>query len=73
VDTQTWVSGTKHAWSVAADLDDLRHFRLMNGRHLKAVLRRDPFERRIGALIQQRLPRALLLKASGKQKKKIGV
>jgi hypothetical protein len=56
VDTQVWVSGTKNAWSVAEALDELRHFRLMNGRHLKTIVRRDPFERRVGALSQHRRP-----------------
>jgi hypothetical protein len=68
VDPQIWVSGTNGAWSVAEDLDTLRHFRLMNGRQLKTVVRRDPFERRIGAMSQHRGPRALLAATSKKKK-----
>ena len=57
VDTRIWVSGTKNAWSVADDLDALRHFRLIDGRHLKSVVRRDEFERKAGDLRQYRQPR----------------
>jgi hypothetical protein len=56
VDTGIWVSGTEHAWSVCEALDTLRHFKLVNGHHLGAVTRRDPFEQRIGTLSQYRKP-----------------
>ena len=55
-----WASGTKNAWAVCEALDRLRHFRLLEPRQLKAVVRRDPFERRIGGLAQYRKPRALV-------------
>ena len=61
--------GSKHAWIVAEQLDELRHFKLVDGRHLKAVIRRDPFERRAGALLQYRRPRALLEKLMKKKRK----
>ncbi|HEY5898676.1 MAG TPA: hypothetical protein VIV54_14000 [Burkholderiales bacterium] len=71
MDTAVWVSGTKNAWQVAERLDELRHFKLVNGHHLKSVVRRDPFERRVGILLQYRRPRALLEKlAALKQKRK---
>jgi hypothetical protein len=60
VDPKVWVSGEKQAWFVAEELDRLKHFPLVNGHHLKAVTRRDPFERRASALLQYRRPRALL-------------
>lgn len=60
VDPGVWVTGEKGAWQVAAALDDLRHFRLVPGRHLRLVARRDPFERRAGALSQYRTPRVLV-------------
>jgi len=74
VDPKIWVvggekRGSKHAWIVAEALDELRHFRLVDGRHLKAVIRRDPFERRAGALLQYRRPRALLEKLMKKKRK----
>jgi hypothetical protein len=53
-DPAVWVTGGKNAWSVCQSLDDLRHFPLMNGHHLRAVARRDPFERRVGGLAQYR-------------------
>jgi len=70
-DARLWVSGEKNAWQVAEEIDGLRHFKLLDGRHLKAVTRRDPFERRVGGLLQYRRPRALLEKlARMKQKRK---
>jgi hypothetical protein len=70
VDPKVWVTGQKNAWPVAEALDQLRHFPLVNARHLKAVLRRDPFERRAGALLQYRRPRALLEKLARLKKKR---
>jgi len=60
VDPELWVTGRKHAWLVAEELDRIKHFKLVDGRHLSAVTRRDPFERHAGALLQYRRPRALL-------------
>ncbi len=61
-DPAIWVSGEKNAWQVAERLDELRHFPLVRGRQLKSMLPRDPFERRLGAMLQYRRPRALLEK-----------
>ena len=62
VDPAIWVTGRKNAWQVPEALDELRHFPLVSGHHLRALERRDPFERRVGALLQYRRPRALLEK-----------
>ena len=62
MDPAVWASGTKHAWTVCEALDELRHFKLLEHRHLKLVVRRDPFERRAALLAQYRKPRALLEK-----------
>ena len=72
VDPKVWVTGKKNAWVVGDLLDEMRHFPLVNGHHLKAVVRRDPFERRVGVLLQYRRPRALIEKParSKKQRKK---
>jgi len=70
VDPGVWVSSEKNAWEVAERLDDLRHFKLVNGHHLKAVTRRDPFERRAALLLQYRRPRALLEKIEKLRKKR---
>ena len=74
MDAAIWSSGTKHAWQVCEALDELRHFRLVERRHLGAVVRRDPFERRVGLLNQYRKPRALVERderaRSARQKRK---
>jgi hypothetical protein len=70
VDAAIWVTGEKQAWFVAEELDRIRHFKLVGRRHLRAVIRRDPFERRAGGLLQYRRPRALLEKLMKKKKRK---
>ena len=70
VDPRIWVSGDKQAWLVAEELDRLKHFKLVDGRHLPAVTRRDPFERRASSLLQYRRPRALLEKLARLKKKR---
>jgi hypothetical protein len=60
LDPKIWVTGDKGAWAVASALDEVRHFSLVNGRHLRLVSRRDPFERRASALSQYRTPRTLV-------------
>jgi hypothetical protein len=57
IDPAVWVRGDKNAWSVCEALDALRHFPLVNGHHMSAVTRRDPFERRVGGLLQYRRPK----------------
>jgi hypothetical protein len=71
IDTSLWVSGTKNCWDVPERLDELRHFRLMSRRHLKAVTRRDPFERRVNRLLQYRRPRVLIEKMREKQRARL--
>jgi len=39
MDPAMWVTGLKNAWQVCEALDELRHFPLLNGRHVKAVTR----------------------------------
>ena len=70
IDSAAWVSGTKNCWLVGEKLDEIRHFKLVNGRHLKSLTRRDPFERRIGVLGQYRKPRVLLEKLARLKKKR---
>jgi hypothetical protein len=74
IDAAVWASGTKSAWGICEALDELRHFRLIERRQLKAVVRRDPFERRIGLFSQYRKPRALIERderaRSARQKRK---
>jgi hypothetical protein len=70
IDPAIWVSGTKNCWLVGDKLDELRHFKLVSGRQLKSVARRDPFERRLGVLGQYRKPRALLEKLARRKQKR---
>jgi hypothetical protein len=70
LDPGIWVGGRKNAWEVAEALDALRHFKLMGRRHLKLVTRRDPHERRAGALLQYSRPRALVRKLLALKKKR---
>jgi len=71
VDPSVWVSGDdRNAWEVAETLDDLRHFKLVNGRHLKALGRRDRFEKKVSGMMQYRRPRALIAKLQRMKKKK---
>jgi hypothetical protein len=56
MDPKIWVTGKKNAWGVAEALDGLRHFKLVDGKHLKSVTRRDEFERQVGSLLQYRRP-----------------
>jgi hypothetical protein len=71
VDPAIWVAGSKrHAWPVVDRLDELRHFPLLGGRHLRAVTRRDGFERKVGGLLQYRRPRALVEKLAAKKAKR---
>ena len=72
IDPAIWVSGTKNCWLVGDKLDEIRHFKLVSGRHLKSVTRRDPFERRVGVLGQYRKPRALLEKLARRRQKRRG-
>jgi hypothetical protein len=58
LDPAIWVSNGKDCWEVAEALDDLRHFKLAAKRHLGEVVRRDPFERKAGGVVQYRRPPA---------------
>jgi hypothetical protein len=70
VDPKIWITGEKNAWFVAEELDGIKHFKLVDGRHLRAITRRDPFERRASALLQYRRPRALIEKLERLKKKR---
>jgi len=57
VDPRVWAAGEKDAWDVPEALEDTRHIRLVTRAQVRALTRRDPFERKIGALLQYRKPR----------------
>jgi hypothetical protein len=56
LDPAVWVSNGKDCWEVAEALDDLRHFKLLGRKQLGEVVRRDPFERKAGGVVQYRRP-----------------
>jgi hypothetical protein len=56
LDPAVWVSNGKDCWEVAEALDDLRHFKLLGMKQLREVVRRDPFERKAGGVVQYRRP-----------------
>ena len=51
-----WVT-PEDAWDLVDHLEATRHFDLMQPRHVKSLVRRDPFERKVGALLQYKKPR----------------
>jgi len=63
-----WVTPAKGAWEVAERLDDLQHFALLSPAEERQLVRRDPFERKIGALLQYRKPPGLAPSASKRLK-----
>ena len=47
---EVWVTGEKNAWDGGRRRSRrLRHFKLIDGRHLRGLMRRDPFERESAA------------------------
>jgi hypothetical protein len=70
VEPGVWVSGHKNAWSVCEALDELRHFSLVGKRQIREVTRRDPFERRVGSMLQYRRPAALVRKLEARRLKR---
>ena len=51
-----WVTARKGAWTVAERLDALQHYDLLSRAEERSLVRRDPFERKVGALLQNRRP-----------------
>jgi len=72
VDPAIWVTGEKNAWHVAEALEELRHFRLVNRRQEKTLARRDPFERKVSAMLQYPKPRSRKLGRGNPRKKATG-
>ena len=52
-----WVTGEDGAWDLVDQLEATRHFDLMAKRHVRSLVRRDPFEREVGGALQYRRPR----------------
>jgi hypothetical protein len=54
---EKWVTPEEGAWDMIDTLEALPHYRLVSGAQLRRVVRRDPFERVVGNLLQYRRPR----------------
>ena len=51
-----WVTAKDGAWDLIDNLEDTRHYRLMTRSQARSLIRRDPFEREVGNLLQYRRP-----------------
>jgi hypothetical protein len=69
-DPKVWVSGEKNCWDVPEWLDELPHYPVLRARQLKALLPRDPFEKRVGMMLQYRRPLALVRKLELRKKRR---
>ena len=54
---ETWVTAENGAWDLVTALEDTRHYQLMTHAQARSLLRRDPFERSLGNLLQYKDPR----------------
>ena len=57
IDPKVWITAADGAWDLVDVLEDLRHFRLVTPAQAKRLTPRDPFERKVGTLLQFRAPR----------------
>jgi hypothetical protein len=56
---EQWVTPENGAWELIDALEATRHYRLLTRAQARALTRRDPFERKVGNLLQYRGPRKL--------------
>jgi len=52
-----WATSEDGSWELIDALEATRHYRLVTRAQARALTRRDPFERRVGALLQYRKPK----------------
>lgn len=57
VDPKIWATCEDGAWELIDALEASRHYRLISRADARVLTRRDPFERRVGGLLQYRRPR----------------
>lgn len=57
IDPAIWVTAEKGAWPLVDVLEGLRHYPLVTPAQVKRLTRRDPFERKVGGMLQYRRPR----------------
>ena len=54
---ETWVTAEDGAWDLVDALEATRHYKLMTPAQTRSLLRRDPFEREVGNLLQYKKPK----------------
>ena len=52
-----WVTAEDGVWQLIDALEATRHYQLMTGTGVRSLIRRDPFEREVGNLLQYRRPK----------------
>ena len=52
-----WVTGEDGAWDLVDELEAARHYDLMTRAQARSLVRRDPFEREVGNLLQYKKPK----------------
>jgi len=57
VKPELWVTAENGAWHLVDVLEATRHYKLMTHPQVRSLVRRDPFEREVGSLIQYRKPK----------------
>ena len=57
LDPGIWATSEDGAWELIDALEATRHYPLVSGAQVRALTRRDPFERRAGVMLQYRRPK----------------
>jgi hypothetical protein len=70
VDPKIWATSEDGAWELVDALEATRHYPLISRAHVRALTRRDPFERRVGGLLQYRRPKKAGPRAGARRKKR---
>lgn len=63
-----WVTDEDGAWDLVDNLEATRHYKLMTHAQVRSLIRRDPFEREVGNLLQYRRPKKIRPKTRLKRK-----
>jgi hypothetical protein len=69
LDPKIWATAEDGAWDLIDALEATQHYDLLSGAQARALTRRDPFERRVGALLQYRKPKKKSPRALARRKK----
>jgi hypothetical protein len=54
---EDWVTAEDGAWDLVDHLEAARHYKLMTRAQTRSLIRRDPFEREVGNLLQHKRPK----------------